>query len=217
MKKVLIYKDSKRIKQSIDFFNSSIHFMQVVHDKFTAAGLNVPIPYLSSIINAMGQPGNAIDYSTLDSVITSEYVNKGQLLGFVNSNDAMQIKVYIIQHIPVGLGMFSIEPNLMYNVNGQIKAKPDALTIIESRFSFYAENEKGAELATILSNMADAINKLSDHALNNRLKIKNIGHDIPGLIFSNSYYRTDISLIRDQETLYRNSRNTVNMRTINDC
>lgn len=206
MNKVLIYKDTKRIGLAKDFFTRSVKYIQSVYDKFRSYGVRLELTDLCEIIKVLctsDQP----DIWLINYLAALTPARK------LNPSIANDLRSFITSKLPNGLGVYNLEPGLIYISNDKVTPVADALTIIENRFCFYAENETGADLGKLLYGLSSQLNQVNDYLANKDISIR--CKEPVGIVFTGVCFMPDISFIRTQERIQGNTRLKKNTRTLN--
>ncbi|WP_312339514.1 hypothetical protein [Sphingobacterium sp.] len=212
MEKVLIYTSTEGIKEHTEMLNKMVPFTQQVYNDFKAIGVTVTLqdlkPLFHSVVNYHQNPS-----SMIEGFVRQYFVAKvgGQTFNGVPADVSSLIKipdvsqvVSRIQHYGTLKGTNTYySPELMEINNDVVSAKSDAIETIEARFTYYSENDRGAEVAQKLFDLSEQLNGLRDYFKIDRFSNLYL-EPVHGLERYNNRYRPDLRFIREEERRYPN-------------
>lgn len=213
MQKVLIYKNDYAISLHKNKLDKMIPYIQEVYDEFLSVGVAVTLdelkPILYSVIRYDIPTQNVVEKFVMDSLIAKagsqsfngveisieKLINKPDLSSIID-----KVSEYYNYHTHDSGGY---TPENM-ELNDDVVSKTDtAFDEIENRFTYYSENDRGAEVGTMLFELAQRLNDAMSY-LDVKFYSSQAMPDIFGLKRENLLYIPDLNFIRRQEKSFEN-------------
>lgn len=222
MKAVLIETNKQKITDGKAFLNHSVEYIQGVYDEFKAIGVSLSLENLKDVLFwAKRGDRDALRKLVVEKIIEKAGmpnfngvpINKAKLEELIDTPDISDI-ITRLSNNPIDTSFPNqyFRPELLIIENDVVKKKSDAFSIIEAENTFYTKNDKGAELATKLFELAEAFNayaaylndKNSSNTFSPLISGESRSAKFKGLVYDNGVYRPDLYFIREMEASYPN-------------
>jgi hypothetical protein len=214
--KVLIHIHTEKIENAKDFLNLTVAYFQELYNSFKAIGIMLSLQDMHNVSQIIKRGNTPIDYLknfVADKLLiiagTPDFggvpINQAKLRELLAMPNLSSIEEVLENqpHPPFESARF--EPALLEIIKDIVSKKASSDATLESRYTYYSENDKGAELATVLIGLSDNLNSSYDYIkiFKSRSAFLSTGLGIiEGLEFENEVYRPKLSFIRDIERIY---------------
>lgn len=213
MQRVLIYTDDYAISQHKNNLDKMIPYIQEVYNRFLSIGVTVNLndlkPMLYSVIR-----NDVPTESIIERFVTAYLVNKAGDQSFNGVGISVETLIkkpdlsLVVEKINEYFNYYGYDnggytPEKMQVVDGVVSKTATAFEEIEERFTYYSENDRGAEIATMLFDLAQRLNDARGYFGISPYSNQEL-HKVYGLERFNNSYRPDLTFIRHQEKAYPN-------------
>jgi len=212
MDAVLIYKDTKRIASAQATLVKIVEFTQNVYDAFLEIGVDVTLDDLKTLIFSIRNPQTSCE-AVIKGFVTNFFLNKAGTPEF-NGVPIKRSELGKLIDIPDLAGVVSVisefdryetyedkfNPALLEISDDEVSKTETADSELDAKFTYYTQNDRGAEIATKLFEMCEALNYLQSY-----LKLNYANQVLDGKLIGiehHNIFRPKLHFIREQESRF---------------